>query len=237
MRALVTGASRGLGLALCQALAERGDDVLAACRKSTPALEELGVTVIEGIDVADDAMRDRLAAALDGAPLDVVICNAGMNRSYAQGIEELDPSTLMEEFSTNTVGPLRTVQAVLPALRAGSKVAFISTYRPGVGLAKRNYGYQSSKMAMNQAGYVLADELAARGVATVILSPGPMDTDLLREIIGAGHANLTPDQAQKPRAVADDLLARLDELTLDDAGAWLFRTGERLTLPTAVFGH
>jgi NAD(P)-dependent dehydrogenase (short-subunit alcohol dehydrogenase family) len=126
---------------------------------------------------------------------------------------------------------------VLPNLRAGAKVAFISTYRPGVGLARRNYGYQSSKMALNQAAYVLAEELAARGVATVVLSPGPMDTDLLREIIGAGHANLTPDQAKQPDAVAADLLERLEELTLERSGAWLFRTGEPLTLPTTVFGH
>jgi len=237
MRTLVTGASRGLGLALCRALDARGDDVLAACRKANPDLAALDVTVIEGIDVADDSMRERLAQAVGGEPIDLVICNAGMNHSYAQGIEELEPSLLLQEFSTNTLGPLRTVQAVLPNLRPGAKVAFISTYRPGVGLARRNYGYQSSKMALNQAAYVLADELAARGVATVVLSPGPMDTDLLREIIGAGHANLTPDQANRPDAVADDLLERLDELTLEESGAWLFRTGEPLTLPTTVFGH
>lgn len=237
MRALVTGASRGLGLALCQALAERGDEVLAACRRATPGLQELGVTVIEGIDVSDDAAMRGLAEAAGDGPIDLVICNAGINVTYAQGIGEIDTAALMSEYEVNTIGPIRTIQAVLPMLHDGAKVALISTYRPGVGLAKRNYGYQSSKMAMNQVGYILADELAARGIATVILSPGPMDTELLREIIGAGHANLTPDQAQRPLDVAHDLLTRLDALTIDGAGAWLFRSGEPLTLPTAVFGH
>jgi NAD(P)-dependent dehydrogenase (short-subunit alcohol dehydrogenase family) len=237
MRALVTGASRGLGLALCRVLADRGDEVLAACRRATPELARLGVTVIEGIDVAEDASITRLAEAAGAEPIDLVVCNAGINVTYAQGIEEIDTISLMSEFAVNTVGPVRTLQAVLPRLREGSKVALISTYRPGVGLAKRNYGYQSSKMAMNQLGYILADELAERGIVTVILSPGPMDTDLLREIIGAGHANLTPAQAQDPLDVAHDLLAQLDGLTPEDAGSWLFRSGERLTLPTAVFGH
>jgi NAD(P)-dependent dehydrogenase (short-subunit alcohol dehydrogenase family) len=237
MRALVTGASRGLGLALCAELAAQGYDVVATARRMTPELEELGVSVIEGIDVADDAATSRIAEAAGAKPIDVVICNAGINITYAQGIADIDTGALMSEFAVNAVGPLRTIQAILPLLREGSKVALISTYRPGVGLAKRNYGYQASKMAMNQLAYVLADELAERGVMTVVLSPGPMDTDLLREIMDAGHANLKPGQAQEPAAVARDLVARLDELTPESAGSWLFRTGEHLTLPTSVFGH
>ena len=236
-RALVTGSARGLGLALCSVLAGRGDEVIAACRTATPELSALGVTVAEGIDVADDAAVARLADVADAEPIDVVICNAGINVTYAQGIAEIDAEALMSEFSVNAVGPIRTIQAVLPRLREGAKVALISTYRPGVGLAKRNYGYQSSKMAMNQIAYVLADELAERGVMTVVLSPGPMDTDLMREILGKGFANLSPSQVQDPLDVARDIVARIDELTPETAGSWLFRTGEPLTLPTAVFGH
>lgn len=237
MRALVTGASRGLGLALCAELVEQGYEVLATARKATPELERLGVRVITDVDLADDAATSRIAQAVGTEPIDVVICNAGINITYAQGIADIDTHALMSEFAVNTVGPLRTIQAVLPLLREGSKVALISTYRPGVGLAKRNYGYQASKMAMNQLAYVLADELAEQGVMTVVLSPGPMDTELLREIVDAGHANLKPGQAQEPADVARDLVARLDGLAPESSGSWLFRTGEPLTLPTSVFGH
>ena len=59
----------------------------------------------------------------------------------------------------------------------------------------------------------------------------------MREILGAGHANLEPDQVQAPIDVARDILARLDALTPETSGQWLFRSGEPLTLPTTVFGH
>lgn len=237
MRALVTGSSRGLGLALCSVLAARGYEVLAACRNSTPELEKLGVTVVTGIDVADEDMVARLAQGVGTEPIEIVICNAGVNLTYAQSIAELDTGAMMSEFAVNTIGPVRTLQAVLPLLHDGSKVALISTYRPGVGLARRNYGYQSSKMAMNHLGYIMAEEFAERGVLTVVLSPGPMDTGLMREIMAAGHANLNPAQVQDPAGVARDLVAQLDSLSPAQSGSWLFRTGEPLTLPTAVFGH
>ncbi len=235
MRSLVTGASRGLGLGLCSVLAERGDEVLAVCRSATPELQELPVTILEGFDVADDTAMARLANAVGAEPIDLVICNAGINVTYAQGIDDLDVPALKSEFDVNTFGPIRTIKGVLGNLREGSKVALISTYRPGVGVAKRNYGYQMSKIATNQFAYVLADELATRGVATIVLSPGPMETRLLREIVDAGHANIAA--GHDPLDVARDLLERLDELTVDNTGAWLFRTGERLEVPTSVWGH
>src|SRR5205814_215492 len=71
MRALVTGASRGLGLALCRVLAERGDEVLAACRQATPELAQLGVTSIEGIDVAEDGSIRRLGDAVGVGPIEL----------------------------------------------------------------------------------------------------------------------------------------------------------------------
>jgi NAD(P)-dependent dehydrogenase (short-subunit alcohol dehydrogenase family) len=106
-----------------------------------------------------------------------------------------------------------------------------------MGAAKRNYGYQASKMALNQIGFVLADELAARGVITVMLSPGPMDTELMRTVLGTGLVTMLPGILQDPLDVARDLLGRLDALTPSDAGAWLYRTGEPLTTPTKVLGH
>lgn len=239
MRALVTGASRGLGLALATAFAERGDDVVAVCRAAAPELQALGVEVLTGIDLADDRAVSQLRAGLEGTPLDVLVCNAGINVTYASGIDDLDVGALKSEFEVNTFGVLRSVQGALPSLREGSKLALISTWRPGVGAARRNYGYQMSKVATNQLGFLLADELGARGIATVILSPGPMDTALLRAVIASGHANLRPDQAQDPLDVARDLLARIDGATPDPSGTWLYRTGEDMgaIATSSVFGH
>jgi NAD(P)-dependent dehydrogenase (short-subunit alcohol dehydrogenase family) len=236
-RALVTGASRGLGLALCEVLQAESFEVLAACRRPTPSLEGLGVTLIDGIDVASDESIHRLTAALGDQPIDVLICNAGVNLTHKQDLAELDTDLVRQEFEVNAIGPLRTVRAALPHLAAGSKVCLISTYRPGKGAAKRNYGYQASKMAMNQLAVVLADELADRGVITVVLSPGPMDTDLMNEVLGEGLVRVDRRALQEPRVVARDIIQRLAELSPADSGSWMYRTGERLSVPTRIFGH
>ena len=239
MRVLVTGASRGLGLALATAFAERGDDVVAVCRTATPELEALGVAVLGGIDLANDDAAASLRPGLAGVAIDVLVCNAGVNTTFAAGIDDLDVAALRSEFEVNTFGALRTVQGALPSLGEGSKVALISTWRPGVGAARGNYGYQMSKVALNQAGFLLADELAPRGIATLILSPGPMNTELLRAVIDAGRANLRPGQASEPIDVARDLLARIDAATIHASGTWLFRTGEDMgaIATSAVWGH
>lgn len=236
---LVTGASRGLGLALCRILVERGDDVLAVCRRPTSELEALGVEVLPGVDLAHDEAVAQLRDALAGRSLDVVIANAGVNVTYASGIEELDLPTLRGEFEVNTFGVVRTVQGTLPSLNAGAKIALISTWRPGAGAASRNYGYQMSKVATNQLSFLLADDLAKREISTILLSPGPMETELLARVIESGHANLRPGQASDPQEVAAELLERIDELTPQDSGAWRFRTGESMgaIATSVVYGH
>ncbi len=235
----MTGASRGLGFALVSALRERGDEVIAVCRTVNPELEELGARVIGDVDLTAPEAGVAIRRGLGETPLDLVICNAGINKSYASSIDELDVETLKGEFEVNTFGVVRTVKAVLPNLREGSKVGLISTWRPGVGAARRNYGYQMSKVATNQLGFLLADDLRPRGIATILLSPGPMDTALLRAVLASGHANLRPDQAQDPLDVARDLLVLLDELTLETSGSWRFRAGEDMgaIATSAVYGH
>ena len=61
---LVTGANRGIGLELCHHLADRGDDVIAVCRTSDSWLEQPGITVVDGIDVGDDAVVEELGKRL-----------------------------------------------------------------------------------------------------------------------------------------------------------------------------
>jgi NAD(P)-dependent dehydrogenase (short-subunit alcohol dehydrogenase family) len=239
MRVVVTGSSRGLGLAFATVLAERGDDVLAVCRTPTDALAQLGVQIILGIDLTHDEAVTSLHSAVGSDPIDVLICNAGVNHSFASGIEDLDLAVLAEEFEVNTFGQVRTIQAVLPNLREGGKIALISTWRPGVGAASRNYGYQMSKVATNQLSFLLSDELAVREISTLLLSPGPMDTDLLRAVVDAGHANLGPDQARDALDVARELVGLIDQLTTQSSGSWLFRTGESMheIASSRVWGH
>jgi hypothetical protein len=66
-----------------------------------------------------------------------------------------------------------------------------------------------------------------------------MDTELLRTVVDAGHANLGPGQAQSPDTVARDVLDRISELTIEHSGDWLFRTGESMAkiATSTVYGH
>ena len=66
-----------------------------------------------------------------------------------------------------------------------------------------------------------------------------MDTELLREVMDAGHANLRPGQAQDPLDVARELVVLIDALTPETSGAWLFRNGESMheIASSRVWGH
>jgi NAD(P)-dependent dehydrogenase (short-subunit alcohol dehydrogenase family) len=122
----VTGANRGIGLALCRLLRERGDDVVAVCRRSGPDLEGLGVRVESGVDVTSDADVAALARRLAGVRLFTAILNAGILRESA-----LDAVDLVDDaraqLEVNAIGPLRLAAALRSNLGAGSKLALITS--------------------------------------------------------------------------------------------------------------
>ena len=227
MRVVVTGSNRGIGLALCEAYSERGDEVLALCRRSTPELDALPVTVVEGIDLSRDACMAKLAD-LPGDTIDVVVCNAGVCEPSAT-FTELDSATVEHEFQVNALGSVRVVKALLPQLREGSKIALIGS---NAGLLETplagNYGYRMSKAAQAMFGVGLADELRPRGIAVVVLAPGATWTDLLQDSMAVGAFKTDRSMCAEPIEAARGLLERIDELSLETTGRWLQRTGEIL---------
>ena len=203
--------------------------MVAACRRPTPELERLGVRVVEGVELADDRGVARLADSLGTDPVDLLVCNAGVNASFAGGIDDVDVATMAHEYATNALGAVRTVKALLPNLDAGAKVVLVTTgtgTSAGAAPSPGHYGYRMSKAALNTFGFLLAHELEPRGVAVLILNPGPVDTELLRAVHDAGRTPFRPEDAGSPLEVARDLLARADELTLATSGSWLGRDGQ-----------
>jgi NAD(P)-dependent dehydrogenase (short-subunit alcohol dehydrogenase family) len=99
---LVTGANRGIGLALARLAKARGDHVLAVCRSSSSALDALGVEVIAGVDVADPACVARLAAAVGERPVHWLVSNAGI--LIRVGLQNLDVSaiSMSRQFAGNS---------------------------------------------------------------------------------------------------------------------------------------
>ena len=213
---LITGCNRGIGLQLAEQLHERGDDVIAVCRQSSAELAGLGVRVIDGIDVsaADDV--GELAAELSGVRIDILINNAGMLLRDAFG--ELDYDDLLQQFRVNALGPLRVTEALSANLHEGAKVAIISSRVGSIedNSSGGNWGYRTSKAAVNMIGTNLMHELKPRGIAVALLHPGLVATDMT-----GGHGIETS-------ASASGLIQRIDELSLENTGGFWHAEGYAL---------
>ena len=92
----ITGANRGIGLELARQFSDRGDHVIVACRQPSKELAALGVEVAEGIDVTDDQSAQRLADAIDGRSLDVLVNNAGILSD--EPLTDLDFDRIQRQF-------------------------------------------------------------------------------------------------------------------------------------------
>jgi NAD(P)-dependent dehydrogenase (short-subunit alcohol dehydrogenase family) len=233
MRVLVTGSSRGIGLGICAAYAERGDEVFAVCRQPTPELEALDVHVVPDIELASAAAVATLPDAVGPEPLDVVVCNAAINLS-SLGLDDLDAENCLEEIDVNCIGSVRVVLALLPKLQRGSKIMLVSI---GDVILNHNvpsgasYGYRMSKAALTSFGFGLARDVRDRGIAVLVAGPGPVDTDMLRAAAARGTTSYDPADAPSPFEVGRQFRDRIDELTLDASPAWQRRpNGEAVVL-------
>jgi NAD(P)-dependent dehydrogenase (short-subunit alcohol dehydrogenase family) len=214
---LVTGTNRGVGLELCRQAHARGDTVIATCRTTSLELAAVGCRVLEGIDVGQPEVGERLVEALDGAKVDVLVNNAGMARW--DSLESLDFHAALEHFDVNTLGALRVTTALLPGLQSGAKIAFVSSMAGSIGDGPSggDYGYRMSKAALNLAAANLAHELAPRGIHVVALHPGFVQTDMT-----GGRGNV------HPAAAAAGLIERIDELDASRSGRFFHADGREL---------
>jgi NAD(P)-dependent dehydrogenase (short-subunit alcohol dehydrogenase family) len=217
--ALVTGANRGIGLALCRRLKEGGREVIAVCRKSSAALDALGVRVEAGVDVTSDDAVAGLARKLqqEDVALDELVCNAGILRD--DDLDDRAYDDIRAQFEVNAVAPLRVVAALHKSIRRGGKIALITSRMGSIGDngSGGHYGYRMSKAALNAAGMSLARDLASSGIAVAILHPGYVRTDMTE-----GSGNIDPDGA------ARQLVERLDALTPETTGTFWHANGQVL---------
>ena len=213
---LITGASRGIGLQLCAQLSARGEDVIAICRTPSAELKELGVRIIDGIDVSDAQSIERLKREIADELLDVIINNAGIMRSDTFG--SLDYSAILEQFVVNALGPLRVTEALADNLHEGSKVAIVTSRMGSIGdnSSGGRYGYRASKAAVNQIGTNLRHQLMSQGVAVALLHPGMVATEL------TGGSGIPPVEA------ARGLIERIDALDLQNSGGFWHAEGYEL---------
>lgn len=229
MRIFITGANRGIGLALARAYVERGDTVFAACRQpeaasGLPALQErhaerLSVLALEVTDGASIEAAYRATQARAPA-LDLLINNAAI---YPRGERPgtLDAATLLHAYAVNTVGPLMVAQRFLDLLRAGERPVIANVTSQLGSLARKrsggDYSYNSSKAALNMLTKALAYDVRPQGIIAIMVHPGWVQTDM-----GGGGAPLTPEES------ARGMVSVIDGLTMDDTARYLQWDGREL---------
>jgi NAD(P)-dependent dehydrogenase (short-subunit alcohol dehydrogenase family) len=194
---LITGANRGLGLDFARQYAADGWRVLATCR-APDAVEALGAVAgdvsIHGLDVANIAAIDALAAALDGASIDLLLNNAGVIGARGLAFGATDYDSFAETMRANVMGPLAVAERFLPhVLRSTRKLMVSVSSRLGsIGLNDwgDRYIYSASKAALNAVMKSAAVDLAEKGVTVAVLHPGWVQTDM-----GGPEADLTPEES------------------------------------------
>lgn len=218
---LITGANRGIGLALASHFARRGDRVIATCRQPGSALPALsGVRVEAGVDMADGESVRQLATRLGDERIDVLVCNAGVLEHERLGhLDEAAFEAMRRQFEVNTVGPLRMVEALHGNLQPGSKVGIITSRMGSVADNGSGgyYGYRASKAAVNAVGKSLANDLATRGIAVLLLHPGFVATEMV-----GGKGDISAEDA------AAQLVERLDTLGMEQTGSFHHANGSPL---------
>lgn len=215
---LVTGANRGIGLEYCRQLQAAGHEVIAVCRSSSDELDSLGVEVEENIDLTSDSAVAKLIEKLNGKTIDVLINNAGIVERI--NLVNLDLESIRRQFEVNAIAPLRLTKELLPNLASGSKVILMTSRMGSIGdnTSGGSYGYRMSKVALSMAGKSLARDLKPKKIAVAILHPGLVQTRMTD----------FNDSGITPKTAVEGLLARIDELSLDNTGTFWHSNGEIL---------
>ncbi|KAI4868886.1 short chain dehydrogenase reductase [Hypoxylon rubiginosum] len=208
---LITGASRGFGLALVRELishpTSKVGTVFAATRSDSSVLNELaqkssGRVIVVKLDVTDRGSIKKAAAEveskLEGKGLDVLINNAGICQYAFEGIKTME--TLEESFAINVMGVHWVIQAFLPLVQKGAqkKVVNVSTTLGSTTMAPGNSyfpapAYKISKAAANALTAQYAVEYEKEGFSFTALCPGWMKT----EMGGGDVAELAPEESAK----------------------------------------
>ncbi|WP_035986304.1 SDR family oxidoreductase [Leptolyngbya sp. KIOST-1] len=234
-RALVTGASRGIGKAIAQALAQAGYD-LALLGRSLESLQSVQAdlaafevtTKAYAIDLAQvEQVQERMVEVLaDFGPLSVVVNNAGMG--YTGAIATMPLTDWQRVMDLNLTSVFQCIQAVLPTLRAGGGGTIVNIASVAAKSAFPDWGaYTVSKAALVALSRVLAVEERGHGIRVVTVSPGAVNTSIWDT--DTVQADFDRSAMLSPDVVAQTVLhtilmppaAVIEDLTLMPAGGAL----------------
>lgn len=204
--ALVTGASRGIGLAVAHALRDAGARVIRVSRSLTPATSPAGLDL--ACDLTDAAAVDAMATRVQewaGVP-DLVISNAGS--FLLAPLDETSASAFSEQLAANLAGPFLVARAFLPGMRTrgSGRLITVGSIADHVGLPG-NAAYAAAKFGARGLHEVLREELKGSGVLCSLVSPGPTDTSAWDAVDPDSRPGFTPRARMlRPADVAQAIL-------------------------------
>lgn len=216
---VITGASRGIGLATAREFARAGDRVHAMCRNPDLAhalhslAEETGRVSLHRMDVTDFASIDSAVAEIGDSPVDVLVNNAGIVGNFAQqNIDDIDYSSWQEVLDTMLIGPMRVTQALMPNLEKSdaARIVFISSEWGSAVYDSKGlylYAYASAKGGLNRVAQLMAAQLRPRNIVVVPIHPGYVRTDMAGPI-----ADISPEES------GAGIYSVVKSLTMADSG-------------------
>ena len=232
-RVLVTGSSRGIGLELVRQYADAGYDVIATCREPEKATElrevagaaarGVGAVTVHQLDIGSEPDLETLAGALEGVPIDILICNAAAFGGTRSHFPDLDWASWRRVMGVNVIATIRVAVRLWRNVAASNehKMVFMSSRAglPREATPGRSYLYGSSKAALNSAARCLALDLAPEGVIAALVNPGHVQTG-----IGGAHAPMTATES------VTNVRRVIEGLTASDAGKFLHFDGTEIAL-------
>lgn len=224
---LITGANRGVGLALVNAYLDAGWHVFACCRKPDQAKElqqrqnETETLTLLTLDVTDHQAISSLSQQMADIPLDLLINNAGYYGPKGYGFGNTDADEWRKVFEINTIAPLKLAEAFYPQLKSenpgiiaciSSKVGSMTENTSGGG-----YIYRSSKAALNSVVKSLSNDLLPEGIISVALHPGWVQTEM-----GGPNALINTETSAK------GMMQLINNLSKTDSGTFLDYQGKAI---------
>jgi NAD(P)-dependent dehydrogenase (short-subunit alcohol dehydrogenase family) len=221
--ALITGANRGIGLALTRRFIRGGYRVVATCRNpgAAQALRDLNSSnvVIYQLDVTDGQSVSELCRSLREQTIDILINNAGVLGGDRQNLADMDYDAWLDAFEVNTLAPFRMITALRPNLTRATRPRAITLSSQMGALSRRStgsFGYRSSKAAVNKVMQVLALELRNEGIIVCPVHPGWVRTDM-----GGEGAEISVEES------ADGVFNLVQDLSMSHSGRfWTWRGEE-----------
>jgi NAD(P)-dependent dehydrogenase (short-subunit alcohol dehydrogenase family) len=180
-RAIVTGGSRGIGLAVARALAAEGVHVVAGARRGSPELDELakdGLVRVVEVDLADRDGPARLVELADG-PVDVLVNNVGTAPARTGGFLSVSDDDWLDSINLNLLAAVRAVRAVLPGMLQAGRGAIVTVSSVNATLPDPLViDYSAAKSALASFSKALSKEVGGSGIRVNTVSPGPVATAL-----------------------------------------------------------